>query len=79
MKLFGRMKCKDEPLLSIEAMTIQATSVELREIVKFLLHCANKIENDPEWEHEHLNDFSAAPAFAAGMIVYAARPDRFNP
>ncbi|MCP4486939.1 MAG: hypothetical protein GY820_06420 [Gammaproteobacteria bacterium] len=56
MKIYGFLKEVEAPNL-LEQVTLELDEFELRKLAKFLLQCATEIENDEEWEHEHLSDY----------------------
>lgn len=57
MDIYGYTK-NDEQLLDLSEITFKADPSELRSLAKFILDCANEIENDTEgkWEHSHIED-----------------------
>lgn len=55
MKIFSFPR-EDNPKFP-EQITLEINSTELRELSNFLLQCASEIEEDVEWEHEHLSDY----------------------
>lgn len=70
MNLYGHKQNADE-LLSLNDVTIQASPEELRNTAEFLLHCANSIEKDSSWEHEHLNDYLKTGDASSDIVVFA--------
>ena len=62
MKLYGHPdeKCNDviNGFIKIEIVELLATSEDLVRLADFIYKCAKKIKEEPEWEHEHLQDSS---------------------
>lgn len=56
MKCYGYAKSENDTLLEMREMTLQADSESLKRLAKFLFKCAEKIEADPGWQHEHFSD-----------------------
>lgn len=56
MKLFGFTSENGTPIF-LEQVTLEADAKSLREVAEFLLQCSSEIENDEEWDHEHLSDY----------------------
>ncbi len=55
MELFGYIKAPDETSSKLQEVTFSANSQELRNIAKFLMKCADEIDNHgANWEHEHM-------------------------
>jgi len=69
MNLYG---CCDESseVLTLKEVTVQASSEEIRKLAKFFLQCADEIDNDDRWEHEHLSDFEELYSGGAEIIVF---------
>jgi hypothetical protein len=58
MKCYGYSK-NNNNLLYLSEVTVQADPSSLRELAKFIYECANEIELDDDWEHEHFVDASS--------------------
>ena len=56
MKCYGYSKEDNDDLLEMSEVTLQADSKLLRNMANFLSSCADRIETDSEWEHEHFTD-----------------------
>ena len=56
MKIFGFTDSQDTPI-ELNQATLETDPETLRKLSKFLLTCAEEIEEDNEWEHEHFCDF----------------------
>lgn len=41
----------------LSQVALEINSSELRELAAFLIQCANEMDDDPEWNHEHLCDY----------------------
>jgi len=70
MKCFGYSKNDDEELLELTVVTFQADPRMLRKLADFLIHCANNLESEAGWEHEHLCDYLADEEFSVDVVVY---------
>ena len=57
MKFYGYAETDTKTLITLADVTIQAKPDELRNIANFLIKCASDIENNENWEHEHLIDY----------------------
>jgi len=55
MKCFGYTKNDADTLSEFSEVTFQTNSDDLRRLAKFLLQCADEMENTPDWEHEHFD------------------------
>lgn len=56
MKLFGHSGAGDGRPLELSEISIQTSPEQFRQIAVFLKNCADGIEADSDWEHEHFND-----------------------
>ena len=56
MKCYGYAKSKNDTLLEMRELTLQADSESLKRLANFLFQCAEKFEVDPKWQHEHFSD-----------------------
>lgn len=68
MKLFGFSEGEGSSKL-LEQVTLEIDAPELRKLSKFLLQCAEEIEEDVEWEHEHLSDYLGC-VIKHDLVVY---------
>lgn len=59
---------EDNPKLA-EQVNLEINVTELRELSNFLLQCATEIEEDVEWEHEHLSDYLGY-VLKCDLVVY---------
>jgi len=57
MKWFGAGIRPTADGSELEGVTLVSTPTELRRLADFLRHCADAIEADPLWEHEHFKDW----------------------
>lgn len=60
MKIFGYATDEIGALLEMSELTLQADAAEIRQLARFLNHCADAIESDvgrDEWDHEHMIDY----------------------
>ena len=55
-KLYGYSASGDECLLSLREVTLFADSNQVRALSTFLARCAQEMETNPEWEHQHFAD-----------------------
>lgn len=61
MKIFGYATDGKSTLFELSELSLQADAHEIRQLARFLEHCANGIESDDNqdgWDHEHIIDFS---------------------
>jgi len=71
MKIFGFLgEIGDSKLL--EQVTLEIDAPELRKLSSFLLQCAEEIEDDIEWEHEHLSDY-LGHVLGHDLVVYNSK------
>ena len=54
MKIYGYSNNTNEEPMELNEVTISSNPNSLRKISEFLLKCAEEIEKNNEWEHEHL-------------------------
>ncbi len=59
MNFFGYSKSTNDELLELIEMTVQASPEKLRKLASFLNQCADDIESDEGWEHEHFSDYTS--------------------
>ena len=57
MKIFGYANEMPNNLVSLNQITIQADSKSLKILAEFLTKCAEDMDKDSDWEHEHFTDF----------------------
>jgi len=69
MKCYGYSTDEEDKLLELIEVTIQFSPEKLRQTASFLTKCADAIEKDEEWEHEHLSD-NLGEDVDVDMIVY---------
>jgi len=75
MKIYGYTKEGGKNLYELLEISVQADATELRQLVRFIEHCASCIEQDSdqeEWEHEHILDFCPDHV---GPDVVVVRPE----
>jgi len=58
-----------------EQITLEIDVPELRKLAEFCLKCATEIEDDDEWEHEHLCDYLGCE-LDQDIVVYNSRKPR---
>ncbi len=68
MKLFGFLGENGNSKL-LEQVTLEIDAPELHKLSKFLLQCAEEIEDDAEWEHEHFSDYLGC-VIEHDLVVY---------
>ena len=68
-KCFGYKK-GDEDLKKFNEITIQSNPRSLIILSDFFKKCAEKIEKDNDWEHEHFNDFLPDNDLDFDLIIY---------
>jgi hypothetical protein len=56
VKIYGFYNGSDEPKL-LEQVTFEIDTSELRELAKFFTQCAEEMDLDEGWDHEHLCDY----------------------
>ena len=69
MKVYGYSLEDDDSLLSMGEVSIQATPNELRKISSFLLKCAEDLEKNDDFDHEHFQDFAGATDNDPDLII----------
>jgi len=52
-KLYGYGQSDDAELLELREVTILVDAEQARALSEFLARCAQKMEANPAWEHEH--------------------------
>jgi len=73
IKCFGYIKNDAESSLSeFSEVTFQSNANNLRLLASFLSKCADEIDNNPNWEHEHFKDSLPFDEAQAEIIVYKA-------
>ncbi|HIG44819.1 MAG TPA: hypothetical protein EYQ14_30435 [Gammaproteobacteria bacterium] len=70
MKCFGYTTSDKENLSELTEVTFQSTPEYLIRMAAFFTKCANDMENDPDWEHEHLRDHSQNNDDELDVIVF---------
>ena len=70
MNVFGYVVDSDD-LSSLSEVTLQASPEELKKLSDFLLSCANSMEKDEHWEHEHYQDFTSTDSNDPDLVVVA--------
>jgi len=61
MKIYGYSNNTNEEPMELNEVTISSNPNSLRKISEFLLKCAEEIEKNNEWEHEHLPSQNEEP------------------
>lgn len=59
LDLYGYSEADDKQLLRLREVTIFADSKQVRAISEFLVRCANEMDANPEWEHQHFGGMKA--------------------
>lgn len=70
MKFFGYDKVNTADLLTLGEVTIQASSKELRDLASFIAKCADDMEKDLDWEHEHFLDVVPDASCDVDLIIF---------
>ena len=72
MKIYGNSADSPNESAELESVTIQADPNSLRRIAEFIQKCADQMEADEDWEHEHIQDWIAAPGQIGrvDLIIY---------
>ena len=70
MKCFGYTKSDAETLAEFSEVTLHAKPEDLRRLASFLMKCADEIDSDTDWEHEHLSDVSPCGTDEVDIIVF---------
>jgi len=73
MKIYGSVNRAPGELLELASITIQASPSSLRKVAEFIRRCAEEMETDATWEHEHLKDSCRQVAEAEGVDVVIFR------
>lgn len=71
MKIFSFSKSGNSEL--VKQVTLEVSPNDLRRLSSFFLKCANEIEDDHEWEHEHLSDYLEEGTFTSDLVVFNSR------
>ncbi len=53
LDLYGYSETDDKQLLKLREVTICADSKQVRAISEFFVRCANEMDANPEWGHQH--------------------------
>ncbi len=69
MPCFGYKEDSDE-IIELKEITLQMNSKDLRELSRFLTACAEALENNIDWEHEHISDFTKSIWSNFDVIVF---------
>jgi hypothetical protein len=70
MKCFGYIKNNTDELQELTEVTLQANSEDIRRLASFLIRCADEMDHNPDWEHEHLSDYSVSENDKADIVVF---------
>ena len=69
MKCYGYSIDNQEDLKELSEVGILATPAMLRTLASFINKCADEIENEPGWNHEHLSDFIKLSGGSVDIII----------
>jgi len=69
MKCYGYSADNQEDLKELSEIGILATPKMLRSLASFINKCADEIENEPDWDHEHLCDFIKLNEGSVDIII----------
>lgn len=69
MKAYGYNE-ENKNLLQLSQITLQANPEKLRLLAEFIKVCANKMEEDKNWEHEHFSDHFQKTTEDVDLIIY---------
>jgi hypothetical protein len=56
MKIFGFYDDKNDSKF-LDQVTLEVNASELRELAEFFFRCAEEMDSDEGWGHEHLSDY----------------------
>ena len=70
LNLFGYSNVEESELLTLNEVTIQADTTKLRALAKFINKCADEIDSDEGWEHEHFRDYIDDESIEHDVIVF---------
>ena len=70
MKCFGYDKNNEDNLLDMSEVTLQTNSDMLRKLAGFLVKCADEIEGNQGWEHEHFSDYLSDGEEVIDIVVF---------
>lgn len=64
----------ENDLLELVEVTIQGSPTALRNLARFILDCADRMEVDEGWEHEHFqtSPFATAVDSTVDVVVFRA-------
>lgn len=65
LKLYGYSSSDGERLLKLREVTLFADSKQVKALSKFLAQCAQEMEANPEWEHQHFAGGGSADIIVA--------------
>ena len=68
MKIYGFDDRSDQAKL-LDQVTLEVDSEVLRQLSKFFLICADEMDDDKDWSHEHFCDFLGED-IPADLVVY---------
>ena len=69
MMLFGYSKNGDT-LLEMAEVSLQASPHQLKSFAAFILKCADEMQKNPLWEHEHYSDNCESVSGACDFIIF---------
>lgn len=70
MKFFGYVENNKDELFQFSEVTLQAKPASLKSVASFLLKCAQEIEENEFWEHQHYSDISIDKSESVNFIVF---------
>lgn len=78
MKFFGYSKDGDV-LLDMAEVSLQANPHQLKSFAAFILKCADGMQKDSQWEHEHYSDNCESVGGAFDFIIFKDEDKLVNP
>ncbi len=73
MKCFGYAKGNGEILHELTEVAFQMSPEETRRMASFFMACADKMESDNGWEHEHFRDYAHDGFSGVDVILFAEK------
>lgn len=71
MKFFGYIEGNKDQLFQLSEVTLQAEPTTLKSVANFLLKCAQEMEENEFWEHEHYSDDSISNNESVDFIIFS--------
>lgn len=70
MKFFGKQDSIGTDLMSLEEVTLVLNKDEMMQLFSFIKKCISEMDENPQWEHSHFNDFISSKE-RGGLIIFS--------